>query len=315
MMTNDETQLMSGRQVASHQSNDSKENKSTASPIKEDKGSWKKVAFGAASGILVGAGALYATNALGAENGSEVNAGQPENVKVAKVSDDLSFQEAFDAARGQVGPGGVFRWHGGLYSTYNEDEWNKMSDEDKAEYAQAVRPEVRADEIVAERMSEEHPDAVTAQTTTTNTHEAARTNDDVQVAQDNGNDMAMNVNGQTTDANDGDVHVVGYGQVGGHNAVAVDMTGDGEADVAIIDVNNNGVVDDPDVVVDTEGNYATMGDLAQAAQGQSEGYDSVADNTDPNMDTDYQQTAYGGQDLSPDMPDYMDDASIDGTFV
>lgn len=316
MMTNDETQLMSGRQVANQQTENANA-RGRQSLKKEHKGSWKKITLGAASGILVGAGAMYAANAFGTEggNGEQGETNQPENVKVAKVDDDLSFQDAFDAAREQVGPGGVFRWHGGLYSTYNEDEWNKMSDEDKAEFAQSVRPEVRADEIVAERMSEEHPDAATAQTTDHDANQTAQTDDDVQVTHDNCNDMAMNANEQVRDANDGDVHIVGYGQVGGHDAVAVDMTGNGEADVAIIDVNDNGQLDDPDVVVDTEGNYATMGDLAQAAQQQDDGYDYAADDTDPVMDPNLQQTAYDNPDLSPDMPDYMDDANVDGTLV
>lgn len=318
MMTSDETQLMSGRQVANRQGNDRKESNNASSPIKEEhKGSWKKVAFGAASGILVGAGAMYAASALGAENSNEAdtNDGQPGNVKVAKVDDDLSFQDAFDAARGQVGPGGVFRWHGGLYSTYNEDEWGKMSDEDKAEFAQAVRPEVRADEIVAERMSEEHPDAVSAQTTANDTHETAQVDDDVQVAQDNGNDMAMNASDQTADANDGDVYVVGQGYVDGHQAVALDLTGNGVADVVVIDVDDSNSLTDADVVIDSEGNSATLGELAQAAREQGDGYDYAGYDTDPNMDSNLQQTACENPDLSPDMPDYMDDASVDGTLV
>lgn len=263
MMTSDETQLMSGRQVANRQNNDRKESNNASSPIKEHKGSWKKVAFGAASGILVGAGAIYATSALGAENSNDAdtNGGQTENVKVAKVDGDLSFQDAFDAARGQVGSGGVFRWHGGLYSTYNEDEWNKLSDDEKAEFAQAVRPEVRADEIVAERMSEMQPQVVVIK-------EKVVAGEPQQAAEHVGEDvqMARNVVGkdQTQVGESEDVHVVGQGYVEGHQAVALDLTGNGEADMVIIDVNDNGQLDDPDVVVDREGYMATVGQIAQA---------------------------------------------------
>lgn len=323
MKTNDETMLMSSRQVVDTQ------NKKENAPAKNGNYAWKKVVFGGTAGILVGAGAMYAASVLGAEDGSETEAKadsqQPEDVKVAKVSDDQSFTDAFNSARAEVGPGGVFRWHGGLYSTYNEDEWNNLSDGDKAEFAQAIHPEVSADEIAAERMSEEHPDVVQPQTASHDIQEstADTASDDVQVASPSSasNDMAINaVDQQAQDSNDGDVHVVGQGYVEGHQAVAIDMTGNGEADVAVIDVNDTGQLDGPDVVVDREGNYATMGDLAQSqdvqdVQDVSDGYDYASDAADPNTDPSMQQTGYENPGLSPDMPDYMDDADVSGQFV
>jgi len=45
------------------------------------------------------------------------------------VSDDMNFNEAFAAARKEVGPGGVFSWHEGVYGTYYADEWQEFSDE------------------------------------------------------------------------------------------------------------------------------------------------------------------------------------------
>lgn len=323
MMTKDETKLMDGRQIVYPQYETNNE-----SEPKKGNGSWKKVTFGAASGILVGAGAMYAAKAFG-DNENETPeeqaaTQQPEDVKVTKVSDDLSFQDAFDAARAQVGPGGVFRWNGGLYSTYKEDEWNAMSDEDKADFAQAIRPEVRADEIVAERMSEMQPQVVVVkEQVAADTHEAVAQNsiDNAQPMAHNAvdNDVAINTSSeQSQDSNDGDVHVVGQGYVQGHHAVAVDLTGNGVADVAIIDVDDSGTPTDPDVVVDREGNTATMGQIAQSqeTQGQDDGYGYASDNTDPNMDPNLQQTAYDGNpDLSPDMPDYMNDADVTGSIV
>lgn len=43
------------------------------------------------------------------------------------VSDDMSFSEAFAAARDQVGAGGLFEWHGQTYNTFYEDEWQDAS--------------------------------------------------------------------------------------------------------------------------------------------------------------------------------------------
>ena len=128
-----------------------------------DKSTWKKVAVGGAAGILLGASAMYATDAFAAgteeapdtkpegENPSQDAAAANDNasIKVAESHDEQSFKEAFDAARAEVGPGGAFHWHGNIYSTYTEDEWNNMTDAEKNDYAEAVRPEVRAEEMNA----------------------------------------------------------------------------------------------------------------------------------------------------------------------
>ena len=128
-----------------------------------DKATWKKVAVSGAAGILLGASAMYATDAFAAnteetpdtkpegENPSQDAAAANDNasIKVAESHDEQSFKEAFDAARAEVGPGGAFHWHGNIYSTYTEDEWNNMTDAEKNDYAQAVKPEVRAEEMNA----------------------------------------------------------------------------------------------------------------------------------------------------------------------
>lgn len=54
----------------------------------------------------------------------------------------MTFAEAFQSARAQVGPGGVFEWHGGVYGTYTADEWNAMSAEDKAAFTQTAMSNV-----------------------------------------------------------------------------------------------------------------------------------------------------------------------------
>ena len=43
------------------------------------------------------------------------------------VNDNMSFSEAFATAREEVGPGGVFHWHGASYGTYYENEWHALS--------------------------------------------------------------------------------------------------------------------------------------------------------------------------------------------
>lgn len=49
-------------------------------------------------------------------------------------SDDMCFNEAFAAARAQVGSNGVFTWRGGVYGTYYADEWNALPESYRAEF-------------------------------------------------------------------------------------------------------------------------------------------------------------------------------------
>ena len=103
---------------------------------------WQRVAAGAGTGILLGAAAtLFSASAPidHTEDGGEINAEHPDwtdgEVPVASsVSDDMSFSEAFAAARTEVGSGGVFEWHGNIYSTFTEDEWGNMTAEQRDEY-------------------------------------------------------------------------------------------------------------------------------------------------------------------------------------
>lgn len=281
---NEET-IIQGRTMANEAEN--------TQQVEKQGSAWKQVTLGGASGILMGAGAMYAAEAYAANKGetpaedTPAEGEQHEAVRVAEVSDNMSFADAFAAARDQVGAGGVFRWHGGIYNTYTAEEWNGMSDEQKNDFAELVKPEVSAAQIDTAHITESTPDIHVH----VHVHEAAQTaatGGDAHVAE------ALPTPG--TDDSD-DVHIVGYGEVDGHVAVALDVTGDGQADVAVIDVDDSGNLSSPDVVVDTEGNMATVGELASMAE------DSP---TDPYMQT----ASIENPDVAPDMPDYMNDADL-----
>lgn len=275
---------------------------------KKEGSAWKQVTLGGVSGILMGAGLLYAGQVVAQELGKEEapEEGKPEDVaipeqgetshtlenglKVAAVNEELSFGEAFEQARAEVGPGGVFHWHGGIYNTYTADEWNAMTIDQKHDFAQQVQPEIHPDElstptdanthvVVEHHVYHHHEEAPTAP----EVHEAAATSEDVQVVEQQ---IAQNF-----DMGD-DVHIVGYANVEGHLAVGYDTDADGQADVAIIDVDGNLRPSDADVIMDREGNMATLGDLNEEP--------------DPN-----QLTSMENPDVAPDMPDYMNDATID----
>ena len=63
-------------------------------------------------------------------------------LEVAEVKQEVSFKEAFDAARAQVGPGGIFEWRGQWYNTYTAEEWQGMTPSVKEDYVELVKPYV-----------------------------------------------------------------------------------------------------------------------------------------------------------------------------
>lgn len=264
---------------------------------------WKHVTLGGVSGILMGAGLLYAGQSVAAtktdvseETADDVsdNAAIAETqlvedatestLPVAQMHNEMSFGDAFEAARAEVGPGSVFIWHGGIYNTYTADEWNAMTSQQKDDFAQQVNPEVRAHEVPTP--TDSHPDVAVQPATDSDVHTVSDTSDVHVVEQQ----IAQNF-----DMGD-DVHIVGYANAEGHLVVGYDSTGDGQADVAIIDMDGNLAPSGDDVIMDREGNMARLGDL---------------DN-----ESDMNQTAaMENPDVAPDMPDYMNDANIDDLNV
>jgi hypothetical protein len=245
--------------------------------VNKEENPWKLVTLGGVTGVLMGAGLLYGGQMAAKElnpvespetvapEAGETSHTLENGLKVAAVNDDLSFGEAFAQARAEVGPGGVFHWHGGIYNTYTAAEWNNMSVGEKHDFAQQVQPEVRPDEVptptdanshvIVEHHVYHHHEGSPA-TQTEELHQAAAdASDDVQMVEQQ---LAKNF-----DMGD-DVHIVGYANAEGHLVVGYDSTGDGQADVAIIDMDNNFAPSDADVIMDREGNLARLGDLNNA---------------------------------------------------
>lgn len=312
MISNDDTQLAGRRPISNTVNEPQIESESKGDDT------WKKVGIGGVTGILVGAGAMFAGKAF-AGNGddSSTEQGLP---KQANVTEGQSFSDAFNEARAQVGPGGVFSWHGRLYNTYTEEEWDAMSAEEKHQFAQAVAPQVNAHDAYAQTTSED----VHVASTHTHTHTTANV-----VDHHAGGGTATPASHTAHNdepapsSNDDDVHVVGVAQVNGHTAVALDLTDNGEADVAIIDINDNNKIDEADLVVDREGNVATMGSLAQSAgqdtdQSADDGMQATSNEddttaTDPNIEASYSgddvSSSVGGDDVSGGF-DPSDDYSV-----
>ena len=53
----------------------------------------------------------------------------------AQAPAEPTFNEAFEAARENFGPGGAFEWKGNIYSTFTAEEWDSMSEIEQEQYA------------------------------------------------------------------------------------------------------------------------------------------------------------------------------------
>ena len=146
MSTNEETKYMNSAEET--QTSGTLNGEEQVENKKQDNG-WKAVTIGGVSGVLMGAGALYAANAYAANGEADapaeigsVRTNPDSGIQVAQVSDDMSFGEAFATAREAAGPGSVFHWHGNVYNTYYAEEWNSMSTAERNAFARTAMPEI-----------------------------------------------------------------------------------------------------------------------------------------------------------------------------
>lgn len=249
------------------------------------KETWKPVTIGGMTGILMGAGTMFASQSLTTDEMPVVKSSEKPLME-ASVGGSQSFREAFQAARAELGPGGVFRWHGNIYNTYTVEEWNAMSKEEKDLFAQRVKPEISPADIDTDKIAETEPvvddkeqevqdqqkiDVVEKEAQETvvavNTEESEITDEDVQVVVDPEETDAIEEETQTSEAvtntDDDDVRVIGYGdidladnrsisveelEINGQRVAIIDVDKDGVGDFAMSDLNHNQHADEGEVI-------------------------------------------------------------------
>lgn len=206
-----------------------------------------------------------------------------EGIRVGQVSDDKSFAEAFADARAQVGPGGVFEWHGNIYTTYYKEEWEQMSAEDRSEFQAKVD---RDDIIDADDQDEylahnNHQEAETSSAETqehvqTTAPQASEGSDEIRVI---GVEEVMTDEGQTMT-----VAAVGNNNDG---ILLIDVDQDGQFDAGWHDDNGDGQMQENEFF-DASDCPASVDDLMQAQAQQDGNYMASSDN----------------------LPDYTNDADV-----
>jgi hypothetical protein len=136
----------------------------------------------------------------------------------SSVNDSMTFNEAYGAARTELGAGGVFEWKGNTYNTYTKEEWDNLSEEDHQAYYESISENISSIE------------------------EVEINNDEI------------NIEAHQEDI-DGSLHVVGYSEDsnddGNPDLVIVEINDDGTVDAAI-DIDGDGEFDMVGLSIDVE---------------------------------------------------------------
>ena len=233
--------------------------------------------------------------------------------------DDLPFDEAFAAARDEVGPGGVFHWHGGVYGTFNAEEWSALSEDERYAFYQATQDEFleadghshsfvhHIDTVVASPLGAVHTDYIGEAPEKVDADLQA--DDDAMMRASLEEESGVKTIEDVVENMD-DVHLVHEDvhddgsvtrvyNVDNINAVGFDIDGNGQNDVAAVDMNQNNDLDQGEMVRTDTMEPLDLDELAAAAESQPD--------PNPNLhDASYDTTV---EDNS--MPDYMDDAPVD----
>lgn len=253
--------------------------------MKGKKISWKQVVLGGVPGVLIGATPVLFSNAASA---SEIEESLPEEegstgegeYRLDSVNDEMSFGEAFAAARAELGAGGVFEWRGNLYGTYTADEWNELHPEEAAEaddvdVAQTVTPEPAGEEPAAPEQGEpaaEDEPAPAAEEPAVEVAEADGMPDEpVEPAEPAGagDDEVVILGVSNVEMEDGSEVVVGSMTVDGNEVVVIDVDNDGVFDGMIADTNGDGTIDASEVI-DIQDSGLTVEQFAGMAEAESE---------------------------------------------
>lgn len=275
---------------------------------------WKNVMIGGVPGILIGALGTGLATSASATTPEEPVVGTDtpvlEPLPIAEVSDEMSFGQAFAAARAQVGPGGMFEWRGNVYNTYNAEEWGSMTSEDREEFADriSVTPiEIEVGHVAeSEVTGTEASEPIQAQTETetepqteteTETAETETNTQEVAVHPEDGpvipeEEVVGEIDVQIEEvgvvvAEDGSEVVMATGQIDGHATLLADLDNDGVIDAMAVDVNDNDYIDDNELASMDDVNL-TVEDVVMLADNNS-----ALDPTD---------------DIYSGTPDYINDA-------
>lgn len=272
--------------------------KPEAKPAKKGN-AWKSVLVGGIPGIVFGVAGTLATEGVATAapipDEIETPSGSPSVYEAAPeatdVNDDMSFNDAFTAARAQVGAGGVFSWHGQVYSTYLKAEWDELNADQRHAYSQSVAN------------ANVHPDPYTDPSTGDDLNPVGPVVQDPphEVDDPQGGDNPQDVD----DPQGGDdVHIIGDSPEGGIDEGGIDIIDDGTIDNQ----------DTPFIDVDSEGHVILDSDGVDSGASDMPDYTNDAVDTEGHDILNPDGVDFGAPDdnlyADTDMPDYTNDADV-----
>lgn len=261
---------------------------------------WKKVTIGGISCIALGtAGTLFAksmplSGSTEETNSENTNEATNTTAQIAThITDSMTFTEAYNAAREEVGAGGVFEWHGNLYSTYTTAEWNNMDAAARGEFAESIRWDGPSHEYVTSSQNQEAHSTHTshtaevhhADTNAQNPNKDEEETPDVEII---GIEHA-NIDGEHNS-------IIGTANINGQSVYFIDVDGeDNEFELMVSDTNGNNQIDDGEVT-DISDQHMSVSHFEQLAQAEQPSH-----NSEPETPVQYYAN-------NEDLPDYVNDA-------
>lgn len=204
-------------------------------------------------------------NAETAHGGSNYKLSDDKVEFADDVNDDMTFSQAFAAARSEVGAGGAFVWHGNVYGTFNAQEWNALSPEEQAEWSSHFDWN-NIDTTAQETVAAEEPVEVENEETTLEIIEEEPAEEEVEEIVEPrpvGNEDEVLPEVEVISIVDDRESGIGYVEmnIDGHESYFIDQDGDGNFDVLISDLNDNGEIDEGEMV-DISDTGLTMQEVA-----------------------------------------------------
>ena len=215
MATFDETKFENTQNLENETSSPEETKKSSGSTI------GKIIAVGGVSGVLLGTAAELTFDHRPEGNNGEGDTA--DNGTAEASNEDMSFAEAWSAARTQVGPNGTFEWHGNVYSTATAEEW-------AATHSVAHQPTTAAHVVHDTPMEDTY-------LANADTHHApTQVNDDGVLDPSEVQVLGASVHPETYGS---ETVSVGLGIAEGHAAIVFDADNDGYADLLAVDRNDD----------------------------------------------------------------------------
>ncbi len=184
------------------------------------------------------------------------------------VSDDMSFSQAFAAARAEVGAGGAFEWHGQVYGTYYKNEWDGMSTQERHDFeVAAIRgSHAEASAYTSSAHADHYAVDETADKYTHDGQSEYTQHDTVQV--DTVDDDEVRILGlESVQGEDGGQVNIAAFDINGEHAMLVDIDNDQVMDVLVHDDNGDGQISEDEIQNITEYNI-TVNDIQDRLQSQ-----------------------------------------------